>query len=117
MDLTGQVAADAIGPRIYSGIGGQVDFIRGAGRARHGRAVIALPSTARGGTVSRIAAELAPGSSVVTTRGDVRFVVTEHGIADLWGRTLRERARALISIAAPEFRDVLAAHARASRWL
>lgn len=117
VDLTGQVAADAIGPRVYSGIGGQVDFIRGAGRARHGRAVIALPSTAKGGTVSRIAAELAPGSSVVTTRGDVRFVVTEHGVADLWGRSLRERARALVGVAEPRFRDELEAHARARRWL
>jgi acetyl-CoA hydrolase len=117
VDLTGQVAADAIGTRIYSGIGGQVDFIRGASRAAHGRPIIALPSTAKAGAVSRICAALPEGASVVTTRGDVRFVVTEHGIADLWGRSLRERARALIAIADPQFRDDLAAHARRMRWV
>jgi acetyl-CoA hydrolase len=117
VDLTGQISADAIGPRIYSGIGGQVDFIRGASRARHGRPIIALPSTAKGGTVSRIAAELAPGSSVVTTRGDVHFVITEHGIADLWGKSLSQRAKALIAIAEPRFRDELSAAARNRRWI
>ncbi len=117
VDLTGQVAADAVGPHIYAGIGGQVDFIRGASRAAHGRPVIALPSTAKGGQVSRIVGELPAGASVVTTRGDVRFVVTEHGIADLWGRTLRERAKALIAIAEPRFRDELAAYARSRHWI
>jgi acetyl-CoA hydrolase len=117
VDLTGQVASDAIGTHVYSGIGGQVDFIRGAARAAHGRPVIALRSTAKGGTVSRICAELGAGASVVTSRGDVHLVATEHGVADLWGRSLRERARALIGIAAPAFRDELAAHARARHWL
>jgi acetyl-CoA hydrolase len=117
IDLTGQVAADTIGRRIYSGIGGQVDFIRGASRASHGRPVIALRSTASGGAVSRIVAELSPGAGVVTGRGDVHFVVTEHGIADLWGKSLRERARALIGIAEPRFRDELSAYARSRHWL
>jgi acetyl-CoA hydrolase len=112
VDLTGQVCADSIGHRLYSGIGGQLDFVRGASRSRDGKAIIALPSTAAGGTVSRIVPELKPGAGVVTTRGDVRFVVTEYGIADLFGRTLRERARALIAISHPAFRDglELAAH-------
>ena len=112
MDLTGQVCADSIGHRLYSGIGGQVDFIRGAARSRGGKAIIALPSTAKGGTVSRIVAELQPGAGVVTTRGDVHYVVTEYGVADLHGRTLRERAEALIAIAHPEFREGLSAAAR-----
>jgi acetyl-CoA hydrolase len=107
VDLTGQVCADSIGHRLYSGIGGQIDFVRGAVRSRGGKAIIALPSTAQDGNVSRIVHELKPGAGVVTTRGDVRFVVTEHGVADLHGRTLRERARALISIAAPQFREDL----------
>jgi acetyl-CoA hydrolase len=107
VDLTGQVCADSIGHRLYSGIGGQIDFVRGAVRSRGGKAIIALPSTAQDGNVSRIVHELKPGAGVVTTRGDVRFVVTEHGFADLHGRTLRERARALISIAAPQFRGDL----------
>ena len=112
VDLTGQVCADSIGHRLYSGIGGQIDFVRGASRSRGGRAIIALPSTAASRTVSRIVSELRPGAGVVTTRGDVHFVVTEFGVADLYGRTLRERARALISIAHPAFRDELerAAH-------
>jgi acetyl-CoA hydrolase len=117
VDLTGQVVSDSIGTHIYSGIGGQVDFVRGASRAAHGRPVIALPSTARNGTVSRLVAELPPGAGVVTSRGDVHFVVTEHGIADLWGRTLRERAEALIGVAAPQFRDELHARARERRLL
>jgi acetyl-CoA hydrolase len=107
VDLTGQVCADSIGHRLYSGIGGQLDFVRGAVRSRGGKAIIALPSTAQAGMTSRIVAELQPGAGVVTTRGDVRFVVTEHGVADLHGRTLRERARALIAIAHPEFREEL----------
>ena len=112
VDLTGQVCADSMGHRLYSGIGGQVDFVRGASRSRGGKAIIALPSTAADGTVSRIVPELKPGAGVVTTRGDVHFVVTEFGVADLFGRTLRERARALISIADPRFREDLerAAH-------
>lgn len=111
VDLTGQVCADSIGGKFYSGIGGQLDFIRGAARAPRGRPIIALPSSARGETVSRIVSRLAPGAGVVTTRGDVRFVVTEHGIADLHGRTVRERAQALLRIAAPQFRERLAQEA------
>jgi acetyl-CoA hydrolase len=112
VDLTGQVCADSIGHRLYSGIGGQLDFVRGATRSRGGKPIIALPSTAAGSVVSRIVPELKAGAGVVTTRGDVHFVVTEFGVAELFGKTLRERARALISIAHPGFRDELerAAH-------
>jgi acyl-CoA hydrolase len=112
VDLTGQVVADSIGHRLYSGVGGQMDFIRGAGLAAQGRAIIALPSTARGGT-SRIVASLQEGAGVVTTRAHVRTVVTEWGVADLFGRSLRERAVALIGIAHPDARDRLLAHAEA----
>ncbi|MBI4061108.1 MAG: hypothetical protein HY403_06730 [Elusimicrobia bacterium] len=112
VDLTGQVCADSIGPRFYSGFGGQVDFIRGAARSEGGRSIIALPSTAKDGAVSRIAATLLPGSGVVTTRADVDFVVTEWGIASLKGRTVRERALALISVAHPRFRESLLERAR-----
>ncbi len=108
VDLTGQVVADSIGPRFYSGIGGQVDFIRGAARSIGGLPVIALPSTARGGTVSRICPELLAGSGVVTTRGDVHWVVTEYGARNLHGRTIRERSHMLIEIAHPKFRAELA---------
>jgi acyl-CoA hydrolase len=112
VDLTGQVVADSIGHRLYSGVGGQMDFIRGAALAPEGRAIIALPSTAAGGTVSRIAVTLQGGAGVVTTRAHVRTVVTEWGVADLFGRSLRERARALIDIAHPDLRDELEAGAR-----
>jgi 4-hydroxybutyrate CoA-transferase len=112
VDLTGQVCADSIGHKVYSGIGGQLDFIRGASRSRDGKAIIALPSTARGGAFSRIVCDLKPGASVVTTRGDVRYVVTEYGVADLHGRSIGERARSLISIAHPQFRERLEAEAR-----
>jgi 4-hydroxybutyrate CoA-transferase len=107
VDLTGQVAADSIGTSFYSGFGGQVDFIRGAARSKGGVPVIALPSTARGGTISRICPELSPGSGVVTTRGDVHWVVTEHGAVNLHGRSIRERSRMLIEIAHPDFRAEL----------
>lgn len=107
VDLTGQVAADSIGALFYSGIGGQVDFIRGAARSKGGVPIIALPSTARGGTVSRICPELAPSSGVVTTRGDVHWVVTEFGAVNLHGRTVRDRTRMLIDIAHPGFRAEL----------
>lgn len=107
VDLTGQVAADSIGPKFYSGIGGQVDFIRGAARARDGVPVIALPSTAGGGAISRICGALPEGAGVVTTRGDVHWVVTEFGAVNLHGRTIRERARMLIEIAHPDFRAKL----------
>jgi acetyl-CoA hydrolase len=112
VDLTGQVCADSIGHMLYSGIGGQLDFIRGASRSHGGRSIIALPSTAKAGAVSRIVAELRPGAGVVTTRGDVHFVATEYGVADLFGRTLRERAQALIEIAHPQFREELTSVAR-----
>ena len=111
VDLTGQVAADSIGSRIYSGVGGQMDFVRGAALAPQGRAIIALPSTAAGGTVSRISPALAPGAGVVTTRAHVRTVVTEWGVAELFGRSLRERAAALIEIAHPDHRDRLRSEA------
>ncbi len=108
VDLTGQVCADSIGPQFWSGIGGQIDFIRGAARAPRGRPIIALPSTALGGTRSRLVSQLAPGAGVVTTRGDVYFVVTEFGVAALHGRSARERAQALLDIAHPAFREDLA---------
>ena len=107
VDLTGQVCADSMGHHIYSGIGGQMDFIRGAARSRGGKPIIALPSTARAGAVSRITAELTPGAGVVTTRGHVHWVVTEYGAVNLHGMSLRERAEALISIAHPDFRAEL----------
>jgi acyl-CoA hydrolase len=107
VDLTGQVVADSIGPRIYSGVGGQMDFVRGAALAPEGRAIIALPSTAASGTVSRITPALAFGAGVVTTRAHVRTIVTEWGVAELFGRSLRERAAALIGIAHPDHRDRL----------
>jgi acyl-CoA hydrolase len=107
IDLSGQVCADSLGHRIYSGIGGQMDFIRGAARSRGGKPIIALPSTAAGGTVSRIVPELRPGAGVVTTRGHVHWVVTEYGAVNLHGKTLRERAEALCAIAHPDFRGEL----------
>jgi 4-hydroxybutyrate CoA-transferase len=107
IDLTGQVCADSLGHRIFSGIGGQMDFIRGAAMSPGGKPIIALPATAAKGQVSRIAPALAEGSGVVTTRGHVRYVVTEYGAVDLHGRTLRERGEALISIAHPDFRAEL----------
>jgi acyl-CoA hydrolase/RimJ/RimL family protein N-acetyltransferase len=112
IDLTGQVCSDSIGTRFYSGIGGQVDFIRGAARSERGKPIIALPSTARGGTVSRIVPRLDEGAGVVTTRGDVHFVVTEFGVANLHGKNIRQRAMALISIAHPKFRPWLLAEAK-----
>lgn len=117
IDLTGQVNSDSIGTRIFSGFGGQLDFIRGAAASDGGVPIIALPSTARGGQVSRIVAELLPGAGVVTTRADVHWVVTEHGAVNLFGLPLSERARRLISIADPRFRDELTAAARARRLL
>lgn len=107
VDLSGQVCADSIGYTIYSGIGGQVDFIRGAARSKGGKPIIALPSTARGGNVSRIVPHLQEGAGVVTGRGDVHYVITEHGVAYLHGKNLRERAKALIKIAHPNFHGEL----------
>ncbi len=112
IDLTGQVSADSIGTHFYSGVGGQMDFMRGAALAPEGRAIIALPSAAAGGTISRIAPVLADGAGVVTSRAHVRTVVTEYGVAELFGRSIRERAAALIAIAHPDFRDELAREAR-----
>lgn len=108
VDLSGQVCSDSIGPLPYSGIGGQVDFIRGAARSKGGVPVIALPATAKGGRISRIVAMLKAGAGVVTSRGDVHWVVTEFGSAYLHGRNLRQRAEALIAIAHPDFREDLA---------
>ncbi|MHC4619083.1 MAG: GNAT family N-acetyltransferase [Planctomycetota bacterium] len=116
-DLTGQVCADSLGYQFYSGIGGQVDFIRGAARSRGGKAIIAMPSTARDGQVSRIVPHLTEGAGVVTTRGDVHYVVTEYGIAYLHGRSIRERALALTNIAHPRFRNELIQAAKAQRYV
>ena len=107
IDLTGQVCADSLGTKPYSGFGGQLDFIRGAARSKCGIPIIALPSTAMHGDLSRIVPVLDPGAGVVTSRGDVHYVVTEHGIAYLHGKTLRERAQALIAIADPRFQQEL----------
>jgi acyl-CoA hydrolase len=107
VDLSGQVVADSIGFRLYSGIGGQMDFIRGAALSSGGVPIIALPSTAAGGAASRITASLREGAGVVTTRGHVHWIVTEYGAVDLWGKSLRDRADALISIAHPDFREEL----------
>jgi 4-hydroxybutyrate CoA-transferase len=111
VDLSGQVVADSIGSRIYSGIGGQMDFIRGAALAPEGRAIIALPSAAADGSISRITSVLTSGAGVVTTRAHVRTIVTEWGVAELFGRSLRERAAALIAIAHPDHRDRLTSEA------
>lgn len=107
VDLTGQVCADSIGPKLYSGVGGQLDFIYGASRSEGGVPIIALPATARGGTVSRIAPMLKQGAGVVTSRYHVHYIVTEYGVANLYGKTIRQRAQELINIAAPQFRDEL----------
>lgn len=117
IDLTGQVCSDSIGSRFYSGIGGQVDFIRGASMCPDGVPIIALRSTALDGKVSRIVATLDPGAGVVTSRGDVRYVVTEHGVADLLGKSVRERATALMSIAHPDFRSELLSAAKERRYV
>lgn len=111
VDLMGQVNAEMIGSRQFSGIGGQVDFVRGASRSAGGKSIIALPSTASGGKISRIAIDLDHGAAVSTSRNDVHYIVTEYGVADLRGKSLRERARALIAIAHPDFRAGLEAEA------
>ncbi|WP_394132784.1 acetyl-CoA hydrolase/transferase family protein [Shewanella maritima] len=107
VDVTGQVCADSLGTQIYSGVGGQMDFIRGAGLSEGGRSVIALPSTAANGSISRISTVLSPGAGVVTTRAHVHYVVTEYGVANLRAKSIRERAEALIAIAHPKFREQL----------
>jgi acyl-CoA hydrolase len=110
VDLTGQICSDSIGTRIYSGFGGQVDFIRGAARSKGGKPIIALPSTTK--NVSRIVGKLKPGAGVVTSRADVHYIITEHGVAYLFGKNLRERAEALIGIAHPDHRDELIREAK-----
>ena len=117
VDLSGQVTSDSIGTRLYSGFGGQVDFIRGASRVNDGKAIIAMPSTAKNGTISRIVSLLASGSAVVTSRADVHYVVTEFGIAQLYGKTLKERMHALIDIAHPDFRESLERECSSLAWL
>jgi acyl-CoA hydrolase/GNAT superfamily N-acetyltransferase len=117
VDLTGQVCADSLGTRFYSGIGGQVDFNRGAARSPGGKAIIALPSTAKDGTISRIVTRLSPGAGVVTTRGDVHYVITEYGVAYLHGKSVQERALALISIAHPDYRGQLFKEAVEAKYL
>jgi acetyl-CoA hydrolase len=117
VDLTGQVCADSIGKAFYSGVGGQVDFIRGASRSKGGKPIIALPSTAKRGTRSRIVPLLAPGAGVTTSRYDVHFVVTEFGIADLYGKTIRRRIQSLIDIAHPDFREELERYAVENKYI
>ena len=120
VDLTGQVCADSIGPKLYSGVGGQLDFVYGASRSKGGVPIIALPSTTLmkdGTVVSRIVAMLKPGAGVVTSRNHVHYVVTEYGVAALYGRTIRERARQLIAVAHPDFRKALEKDAAALKYL
>jgi 4-hydroxybutyrate CoA-transferase len=116
VDLTGQVCAESIGTQFYSGFGGQLDFVRGAARSKYGKPIIALPSTAKGDTISRIVPQLEPGAGVLTGRGDVHYVVTEYGVAYLHGRTVRQRAEALIEIAHPKFRNSLYEYCEQRRW-
>lgn len=120
VDLTGQVCADSIGPKLYSGVGGQLDFVYGASRAKDGVPIIALPSTVTlkdGTMMSKIVLMLKQGAGVVTTRNHVRFVVTEYGVAELYGKTIRQRAQALIKIAHPAFREELTRQARELHYL
>ncbi len=112
VDLTGQVCADSIGTKLFSGFGGQVDFIRGAAYSEGGKPIIALPSTTKDGKISRIVPTLKPGAGVVTSRGDVHYVVTEYGIAQLWGKSIKERTVELIRIAHPKFRGELTEFAK-----
>lgn len=117
VDITGQICSDSIGTYIYSGFGGQVDFIRGAAHSKGGKPIIALPSTAKGGEMSRIVPVLKEGAGVVTTRGDVKYVVTEYGVAYLHGKNLQERTKALINITHPKFRDDLIKEAKKRNFL
>ncbi len=117
VDLTGQVCADSMGHFLYSGVGGQVDFVRGAARSKGGKPIIAIPSTARNGTLSRIVPALKSGAGVVTSRNDVHYVVTEYGVADLYGKTIRQRVEALIGIAHPDFRAKLRKQATALHYI
>ena len=115
VDLTGQVCADSIGHKLYSGVGGQLDFIYGASRSKGGVPIIALPSTAK--NFSRITATLKPGAGVITTRNHVHYIVTEYGTADLYGKTIRQRAQSLINIAHPQFREELTNEAKKLRYI
>jgi 4-hydroxybutyrate CoA-transferase len=117
IDLTGQVCSDSIGNQFYSGIGGQVDFLRGSSRSKGGKPIIAISSTAKSGAISRIVPMLDPGAGVVTSRGLVRYVVTEYGVAFLHGKTIRDRAKALIEIAHPKFRQELYEYCEKTKWL
>lgn len=117
VDLTGQVAADSIGPAFYSGVGGQLDFIRGAARSKGGKPIIALPASTKGGTISRIVSTLKPGAGVTTTRNDVHYVVTEFGVAELYGKSVRQRVQALIAVADPAFREELERYAKEVHYL
>jgi acyl-CoA hydrolase/GNAT superfamily N-acetyltransferase len=117
VDLTGQVAADTLESGFYSGIGGQVDFVRGAARSKGGRSFIVFPSLALNGTVSRIQPVFPEGAAVVTSRGDVRYIVTEYGVADLWGKSIRDRALALVAIAHPDHRQELLSAAKRRHWV
>jgi acyl-CoA hydrolase len=117
VDLTGQVCSDSIGNQFYSGIGGQVDFLRGASRSKGGKPIIAISSTAKNGGISRIVPMLSPGAGVVTSRGLVRYVVTEFGVAYLHGKSIRERAKSLIEISHPKFREELYAYCEQTNWL
>jgi acyl-CoA hydrolase len=117
VDLTGQVCSDSMGCSPYSGIGGQVDFLRGAARSKGGLPIITLPSTAKDGAVSRIVPTLRPGAGVVTSRGDVHYVITEHGVAYLHGKTIRQRVEAMIQIAHPKFRPALEDYAEKNKLL
>jgi acyl-CoA hydrolase len=117
IDLTGQVCSDSIGSQFYSGIGGQVDFLRGASRSKNGKPIIAISSTAKNGTISRIVPMLNPGAGVVTSRGLIRYVVTEYGVAYLHGKTIRQRAQSLIDISHPKFREELYQFCEKTKWL
>lgn len=117
IDLTGQVCSDSIGNQFYSGIGGQVDFLKGASRSKGGKPIIAISSTAKNGAISRITPMLSPGAGVVTSRGLIRYVVTEYGVAYLHGKSIRERAKALIEIAHPKFREELYEYCEKTKWL
>ena len=117
VDLTGQVSADSIGPLFYSGVGGQLDFIYGASRSPGGVPIIALPATAKDGAISRIVPMLKQGAGVVTSRNHVHYIVTEHGVADLHGKTIRQRVQALVNIAAPEYREELTRFAKEQHWI
>lgn len=120
IDLTGQICADSIGPKLYSGVGGQLDFVYGASRSKGGVPIIAMPSTnimRDGSAISKIVPMLKQGAGVVTTRNHVRYVVTEYGIAELYGKTIRQRAQALINVAAPQFRDELKTIAKGLMYL